>query len=135
MKKLNIKDYIKVDFIKYLIVAISSFVVDILLFTIFNAFFSKIISDESIIIATILARIISSLYNYHCNSKFVFLKGNKKMLVKYFELVIIQMITSSLLVYLINKLFIGTYATVIKIIVDALIFIANYIIQKKVVFK
>ena len=96
----------------------SSFFIDLLLFTVFNALFSKFLGYEAIIIATILARILSSFYNFVINSKFVFKKYSKKMLIQYYILVIIQMCLSSALVYLINRFLLDTFATIIKFFVD-----------------
>ena len=55
--------------IKYLIVAILSFLIDILLFSIFNYILDIKIK---IILATIIARIISSFINYLLNNYLVF---------------------------------------------------------------
>lgn len=131
----KIKHLIKKNFTKYIFVSITSFVVDIALFQVFNFFLAKIIEYEAIIISTILARILSSLYNYYFSSHLVFKKYNSVIFKRYFLLVIINMFSSSFLVYLINKHFIDTYAVIIKLVVDAVIFIVNYLIQKKVIFK
>ena len=80
--------------------------------------FVKIINYESVLIATVLARVISSLYNYSCNARLVFKKNSFKILIKYFELVVIQMLVSAFLVYIINKVFVNDSATIIKVIVD-----------------
>ena len=122
-------------FFRYVLSAGSSFFIDLLLFTIFNSLFSKVFGYESIILSTILARILSSFYNFVINSKFVFQKYSKKMFFSYYVLVIIQMILSSLLVYLINKFLISVFATIIKFFVDIILFVINYFIQKLVIFK
>ena len=56
-------------FILYVFSAGSSFVIDLLLFTLFNLSLENIIGNFSIILATVLARILSSLYNFLINSK------------------------------------------------------------------
>lgn len=122
-------------FFVYVLSAGSSFFIDLLLFTIFNALFSKFLGYGSIIVATVLARILSSLYNFLINSKYVFKKYSKKMLIEYYVLVIIQMMLSSTLVYLINKFLFDTFATIIKFFVDIILFIVNYFIQKLIIFK
>ena len=122
-------------FLTYVLSACSSFFIDLLLFTVFNALFSKFLGYEAIIIATILARILSSFYNFVINSKFVFKKYSKKMLIQYYILVIIQMCLSSALVYLINRFLLDTFATIIKFFVDIVLFIINYFIQKVIIFK
>lgn len=120
--------------IKYLFSSGSSFVLDLILFTIFNMLL-KGLGNISIIISTIIARIISSLYNYFVNSRFVFGNYNKTSIYKYYALVIIQMFVSATSVYLLNLLFANINDTVIKLFIDIIIFIINYIIQKKVIFK
>lgn len=122
-------------FFTYLLSAGSSFFIDLLLFTIFNIILSNFLGYEAIFIATILARILSSLYNFAINSKFVFKKYSKKMLIEYYFLVIIQMLLSSLFVYLINRFLFDTFATIIKFFVDIILFIINYFIQKLIIFK
>lgn len=122
-------------FILYVFSAGSSFVLDLLLFTIFNVCLGNIIGTFSIILATIFARILSSLYNFAINSKVVFKKNSKKMFLQYYLLVVIQMCVSGFLVFIINTFVINVFATVIKFFVDVTLFIINYFIQKEVIFK
>ena len=122
-------------FLSYLFSAGSSFLLDLLLFTVFNILLGKFLGTESILFATILARVLSSLYNFAINSKVVFKKYSRKMLAKYYILVIIQMCISSILVYLINKFLLDIFATVIKFFVDIILFIINYFVQKLIIFK
>lgn len=122
-------------FFTYVLSAGSSFFLDLLLFTIFNFILGKFLGYEAIFLATIFARILSSLYNFAINSKFVFKKYSKKMLVEYYILVVVQMLISSLLVYFINKFLFDTFATIIKFFVDIVLFIINYFIQKIIIFK
>ena len=117
-------------FLKYIIASISSFVIDIVLFAMFN---KMILGDYHIILATIFARIISSLVNYMFNARMVFKKQNKSSIYKYFLLVIIQMLVSAFTVnYLFSLLPINT--VVIKLIVDIIIFIVNFVIQREFIF-
>ena len=126
-------------FIKYLFVSLSSFLVDILFFMLFLNILS-LFSDFSfimykIIVSTVCARIVSSLYNYLLNRKFVFEKhDSKSFIIKYYILVIIQMGISSLSVALLSQVFSSKIIVLLKIIVDILIFIANYYIQREWVF-
>lgn len=122
-------------FLYYVFSAGTSFALDLILFTIFNFAFKGIFGYEAIIMATIFARILSSLYNFALNSKIVFKKYSTKMFLKYYALVIIQMCVSCILVYFINKYLINTFATLIKFVVDIVLFIINYFIQKKIVFR
>lgn len=122
-------------FILYVFSAGSSFVLDLLLFTVFNMGLQHFCGNFSIILATILARILSSFYNFIVNSKLVFQKYSKSMLWQYYLLVIIQMFVSSFLVFIINTFIINVFATIIKFFVDLFLFIVNYFIQKEVIFK
>lgn len=126
-------------FIKYLFVSLSSFLVDILFFMLFLNILS-LFSDFSfimykIIASTVCARIVSSIYNYLLNRKFVFEQhDSKSFIIKYYILVIIQMGISGLSVALLSKVFSSKIIVLLKIIVDILIFIANYYIQREWVF-
>lgn len=118
-------------FFKYILFALISFLIDILFFTIFN-----IIFNNKIILATILARIISSFINYLLNKNIVFKSKEKTVttIIKYYCLVIVQMLISALLVkYIYNVVTIN--ASIIKVPVDLIIFICNYLIQKIFIFK
>ena len=121
-------------FFKYIISSFSSFIIDILLFTLFVALFKDKFIDY-ILISTILARIISSSYNYLLNHKFVFKsqKNNRQTIFKYYTLVILQMALSGLLVtLLVDKLMINE--TIVKICVDTILFFISFFIQRKFIF-
>ena len=120
--------------IKYIFSAGTSFALDILLFTLFNSFVFKNI-EIRIIFSTRIARILSSLYNYFINSRYVFKSSNKKAIIKYYILVIIQMFVSAISVSLMSMALVKINDSIIKFIIDIIIFFVNYIIQKKVVFK
>ena len=120
--------------LKYIISAGMSFVIDISLFTLFNAGFYNALGNISIIVSTILARILSSLFNYIITSRVVFKKWNRLSIIKYYVLVVTQMFVSAISVYGLNFIFINIEDTYIKICVDVIIFIVNYIVQKKLIF-
>lgn len=130
MIKKNKEEIIRI--IKYLFSAGSSFILDNVLFNIFIFFIGP--GVISIYVCTTLARIISSIYNYFINSRVVFKNKDKKTIIGYFILVIVQMFVSATAVSLIDK-FIGGNTGIIKVIVDIIIFVVNYIIQKEVIFK
>lgn len=131
----TIKNLIKKyeTFIKYIFVAGISFVIDIILFTIFNSLLNF---KERILIATILARVISSFINYLLNREKVFKssEGKVKTAVKYYLLVVIQMFVSAFLVDTLYNL-LKINATLIKAPVEFFLFICNYLIQKILIFK
>ena len=125
-------------FMKYIISSLGSFIVDIILFSIFVKILPEIhlINNTitTIVIATIIARIISSLLNFTINSKVVFKNSTKTSIIKYFVLVIIQMLVSAFAVSGLFKV-LNIDSTVIKIIVDVIIFIVNFVVQREWIFK
>lgn len=122
--------------ITYLVSSLLSFAVDLLAFSIV-LYFLKNKFSESILISSYIARSISSIFNYVVNKKLVFknnVKKNFKAFIGYFVLVIINITISGTLVTKIYK-YIHYNATIIKALVDGLIFIVNYFLQKHVIFK
>lgn len=122
--------------ITYLVSSLLSFAVDLLAFSIV-LYFLKNKFSESILISSYIARSISSIFNYVVNKKLVFknnVKKNFKAFIEYFVLVIINITISGTLVTKIYK-YIHYNATIIKALVDGLIFIVNYFLQKYVIFK
>ncbi len=122
---------------KYLLSAGISFFIDILIFTIIVALLAN--EQYKIVVATIVARIISSFINYLMNKNKVF-GNNKKInstdrdsLIRYYSLVFIQMIASLVFVTLFSKIF-YVWLTLIKVFVDVVIFVVNYFVQKKYIF-
>lgn len=128
-------------FAKYILASISSFIVDIVLFSLFLNLFNVASGSfnfaiSTILLATICARLISSLYNFFINAKLVFKKMNNKSLLKYAILVVVQMFLSGFVVsYICSSLLFGTSATLIKILVDSVIFVINFFIQREWIFK
>lgn len=117
-------------FMKYFLVAFSSFLLDIILFI---GVFNVIDINSKILAATILARVVSSIYNYIVNSNLIFKDMSIKSLIKYYLLVILVMLFSGCFVtYLYNLLNINII--VIKIIVDTILWCINLLIQREFVF-
>ena len=133
MIKENKEEIVRI--LKYVFSSGTSFVLDLLLFTIFQWIFSNINLSTMlcIFLATIFSRTMSSLYNYFMNSRFVFNNKDIKTIVAYFILVIIQMFMSAFLVSLIERIVLIN-TTIIKFFVDIVIFIINYIVQKTIIF-
>lgn len=118
-------------FMRYFTASFSSFLLDILLF---SAIFGILQIDSKILAATIMARIVSSIYNYIINSNLVFKDMSIKSLIKYYLLVIFIMFVSGCFVtYLYNLLHISVFF--IKIVVDTLIWVINLVVQREFVFK
>lgn len=117
-------------FMKYFIVSFSSFILDILLF---SSIFGILNIESKILAATILARVVSSIYNYIVNSNLIFKDMSVKSLLKYYTLVIIEMFFSGCFVtYLYSLLNINII--IIKIIVDTILWTINVVLQREFVF-
>lgn len=120
----------------YLLSSGLSFVVDIISFSII-LYFIKDRFVDAILLSSYVARVISSVVNYIVNKKYVFKnekKRNYKAFTEYFLLVIINITISGLLVTKVYN-YIHLNATFIKVIIDSIIFIINYFLQKLVIFK
>lgn len=137
-----IKDSLRIYamFGRFMFSSLSSSVIDIALFTLLCALLKKVISPVGVItyitVSTVIARVISASYNYAINYKMVFKSKEKisKSLIKYIILAIIQMSLSALLV---NYLYpvIGGLETIVKIIVDVVLFFISYFFQRELVYK
>lgn len=130
--RLNRKELLKIS--KYILSSGTSFLIDLFLFTIFNYLLKNIFNGEAIILATVIARIMSSLYNYFMNSRFVFKSYSKSSIIKYYILVIVQMGFSAISVYLINRVLSNMNTTLLKFFVDIIIFVINYFVQRNLIF-
>lgn len=124
-------------YVTYIISAGISFVLDLVLFSLFLWLLDGRVG-ESIIISSYLARAISSFINYLVNKYKVFKYEKKKeekdsTIVEYFGLVIINITISAVLVDAISAI-IPIYATIIKGIIDVAIFVVNFFIQKLFIF-
>ena len=129
-------------FIKFLFASLSSSLIDILMFTIFVAMLRGITPAYYIYIATALARVISSIYNFNMNKHTVFRNKDKDkwIAVRYFSLCIVQAAVSALCVKgLFTLLSSGLTAfpneSIIKIVVDTILFFISFGIQREWVFK
>lgn len=124
-------------FFKFIFSSVSSFIVDIIVFAFLLNCFSGVLSEtNTIVMATYSARVISALFNYMLNKNKVFKsKANgTKTLIRYAMLCIIQVTLSAIAV---SKLFVlfKVNETLIKIIVDVILFFLSFKIQRNWVFK
>ena len=134
-----VKDSIKIYmiFVRFLLSSLSSSVVDMVLFGLLCYVFKSrsMFVDSYIVVATVLARIVSALYNYSMNYKVVFKSegGVMRTLPKYVLLAIMQM---SLSAFLVNYLYplIGGFEVFVKIPVDVFLFFLSYVIQREFVY-
>jgi putative flippase GtrA len=121
---------------KFLISALSSSVIDLLLFALFCRIFKNINIPFYAAAATVLARVISAAYNYSINYRFVFRSnsGFANSGVKYFALAAVQMCFSAGLVTGGILLLSAVPELYIKIAVDVVLFLVSYWIQRVFVF-
>ena len=122
-------------FAKYIFSSLSSCVIDLLLFHLFCTVLQPLSAAFYVAIATVGARVISSVYNCIVNYKLVFQshKG-KSSAFKYFALVIVQMCASAALtswgVYLLS----AVPEVWIKLIVDTFLFFTSFYVQRRFIF-
>ncbi len=122
--------------LKYLASSALSFIIDVAVFGILNGLFKC-----GVILSTVSARLISSIFNFTLNKKVVFKSRTPvvKALLKYYLLVIPVMLISALSTKGLSILFGAPDnsfgVTIIKIAVDTILYIINFQIQKRWIFK
>ena len=119
-------------FLKFIFSGLSSFGIDIFLFALFINLFQN--QESYILLATLFARLFSSIYNYFINRKIVF-KVNQSFstFFRYYFLVVFQAITSGFFVTYLCRFF-PNLETLIKIPTDLLLFLFSFFIQQVWVF-
>lgn len=120
-------------FFLYMLASLSSFVIDCALFGMLCRVFA--FTDNKIWIATVGARLVSSFYNYMVNKNVVFEYGKKgkRTFFMYGFLCVATMLFSG---FAVNALYnvIGHNEILIKCLVDTILFLLNYYIQRKFIF-
>lgn len=120
------------NFFRYCFSSVLSALLDLLLFTVISRMLPG--SPYQILIATAIARLFSSLFNYWCNKTLVFQDANgaKASIYKYYGLCITVMFVSAGMVTLLSPLPVPN--TLIKMFVDTILYLFNYYIQKHYIF-
>lgn len=118
--------------VRYVISSVTSWVIDNAIYLVLFAYLGSAVSHIS-------ARVISSLANFNMNNFFVFRSRDNywRAFGKYYCVCVPQTIISVAAVSLIvDKLAISVpaAATGVKVLIEAILFVASYIIQKKWVF-
>ncbi len=113
--------------------SIASALLDWVLFTIGLFVFAKL--SEPILVATVVARLVSLNFNFAMNKKLVFKSkaGWKSQGVKYYLLAGFQMLASAYSVKFVAHTFTWN-APVVKIGVDLVLFVLSYLIQRRLIF-
>lgn len=126
--------YMLGTFFRYMISAGTSFVLDLGIYYLALQF-----GHVSIAVATVIARVISSFYNFNLNRKMVFKseEGYGTTMARYYALCLVQMLASAGLTTLVKSFVPGGagVATLCKACVDTFLFVISYQIQKRWVFK
>lgn len=135
--KCLLKDSNFLNIILFGISAILSFIIDFSLLLLLQNITSNLYSESiALLVSVIGARIVSSLFNFTFNRNVVFKNKDKllKALVQYYMLVIFVIIANYLLL---NILTVKLHCNIVisKILVEVILFICNYIIQKIFIFK
>ena len=130
-----IRDSIRIYkvFFKYIFASLFSFLFDIIAFTILISLFNGL-SFSAVTLASILARAISSVVNFTLNHKVVFKRGQSNSAIKYFTLVVVQIVLSSLLVTVLGNALTTLPISLVKILVDGTLFFVSYFVQKHLIF-
>lgn len=131
-----IKDSFKIYkvFFKFCISSLGSCLLDMLLFLILSHFIKPVSPVYYIIIATVIARICSGIFNYSINRLVFTSKTNaKESGPRYFIVWLIQMSCSALLVNGAASI-LPIHEGIIKLVIDTVLFFLSYKIQQKWVF-
>lgn len=122
--------------LRYLISSLSSFVLDVILYSLLIRGFRNAFPEYYIIISTYLSRAVLCIYVFVVNKKAVFYNKGKTfpVAVKFFLLCIVQATLSG---FAIRSLvdFSGWGEVVCKIVIDTILFLASFQIQSRWVFK
>ncbi len=136
--------------LKYLFSSGVSSLIDLVMFFLLSLLFTRLITenfsllsyvfepDYSIcFLATLGARVVSSVFNYKVNRNVVFKSKAKGCVLRYYILAVIQLSVSAMLVSLLSVLFsAGSFLrTVCKAVVDVILFFISFRIQQAWVFK
>lgn len=125
---------------KFCMTSVLSFIID-------NALFAAVIwmmtnkktpPAEDVFVSVCVSRFISANFNYLCNRFFVFhAKRGGHSFWKYWALVLVIAACSYVATYSLSQLahINGVLVTAIKIVVDTVLFVLSYAIQKKFVFR
>lgn len=122
--------------LKYIASSVIAFAVDMLLFTLLHSTF-----HFGITLSTALARVCSSVVNFTINKKVVFKSSTSlaKCAVKYALVVVVVMLLSAGGTFLLSTLMRlpdNSYlVTLVKAIVDTVLFVVNFYVQKYWIFK
>lgn len=128
--------YLYLILVKFLSSSLLSTLVDFVLFSLFIQLLDGWLPALYIGVSTVLARLCSAALSYRINSKSVFKsQANRRASILRFALVsVLIMLSSAALVTLLHGL-LGGSELVEKLLVDAVLFCVNFVLQRAFVFK
>lgn len=125
-------------FVKFALSGLVSFGIDISLFALFIHLLDAA-NLSAVMLATVAARLLSAVANYLLNHQVVFEGRGERTLVKYLAVMVVQMGLSGLLttacsaaLHLVGQDTLGM--TLSKIVIDFLLFLLSYQVQKRLIF-
>ena len=122
---------------KFCASSLLAFAVDYVLVLLFNAAFLRMFPREkALLFSVVLARIISATVNFLVNRKVVF-NGNEslgKSAAKYAALAVCVLVVNYFLIRFLN-ITLGWPLALAKILVEVVLFLANFVIQGKFVYR
>ena len=122
-------------FIKFSASSLSAAGIDLLMFAVFCRLLRGRV-HAYIAVSTVLARILSGVYNYTVNHRLVFQSDEKVRTAgtKYFILAVVKVGASAALVSAGSALLPSVQEVLIKMAVDTALFFASFLIQQAVIF-
>lgn len=137
-----VKDSLKIYGVifKFLFSSLASSIIDLAMFSVLTGIlFGKVDEALRILLCTVIARIISSVFNYTFNRKAVFKAKSKvkESVIRYYILCVLQLCASYGLVFAVTSLLsLGAVMSVVaKAVIDVLLFLISFQIQRRWVFK
>ena len=125
------------SFLKYLFSSLSASLIDMGLFALLHLLvFRGMTLGRNVFLSTLVARAVSSFYNFLVNRQMVFQAGGNfcKNLLSYYSLVLVQLGCSAGLVWLFTD-WLHWPAVVVKALVDTGLFLISFQIQQRWVFR
>lgn len=121
------------EILKFALSSFSAFVLDYLLFSLLMFFLPH--TAGSILLANVAARIVSAVYNYSMNCKFVFhAEGRLREAAGYFTLAGLILIMNNLILELFVQI-LHLPVHLAKLLTECLLFVFSLLIQKCVIFR
>lgn len=114
--------------------SILSFLIDYLIFSLIVFMLDFLPTTERIIYANSIARICSATFNYKMNKNYVFATDNQQSFLRYIILAAFILLINTNLAIILETLGINNLY-VLKLIVESLLFLLSWFIQKNFVFR